>query len=99
MYRRALVTPQVSGFIAGPIARGATGPFTLNGRGILAPVLLTSGAGITINLSTVTATQITGTITVGASVPVGQYNVNVVNLSSVPGFFGATLCPGCLNVV
>ena len=99
VYRRALVTPQVSGFIAGPIARGATGPFTLNGRGILGPVLLTSSNGITINVTTVTATQITGTITVGASVGVGQQNVNVVNLSSVPGFFGATLCPGCLNVV
>ena len=99
VYRRALVTPQVSGFIAGPNARGSTGPFTLNGRGLLGPVLLTSSAGITINVTTVTATQITGTITVGASVGVGQHNVNVVNLSSVPGFFGATLCPGCLNVV
>jgi hypothetical protein len=99
VYRRALLTPQVGGFVAGSIARGGSGPFTLNGRGFVDPVILTSSTGITVNVTTVTATQVTGTITVGSSVPTGQQNVNVVNLSSVTGFFGAAVCPGCLTVV
>ena len=45
-----------------------------------------------------TATQVTGTITIGASVPTGPHNLNVVNLGSVQGFFSATVCPGCLTV-
>ncbi len=98
VYRRAIVTPQVGAFIAGPIARGASAPFTLTGRGFLNPFVLTSSAGITINVTTVTATQVTGTITIGASVPTGQHNVTIVNLGSVQGFFSATVCPGCLTV-
>ncbi|MEO6468749.1 MAG: S8 family serine peptidase [Acidimicrobiia bacterium] len=98
VYRRAAISPVVTSFSGGPYNRGSVGSFSMIGRGFTAPMVLTAGTGVTITVNSVTPMQITGTVTVSASAPVGPQNISVVNLTSVPGIFGGTICVSCLTV-
>ncbi len=98
VYRRATLAPVVTSFSGGPLNRGSVGSFSIIGRGFTAPMVLTAGTGVTITVNSVTPMQIAGTITVAASAPVGPQNISVVNLTSVPGIFGGTICGACLTV-
>ncbi len=98
VYRRAIISPTISGFAAAPIARGSSAPFTMTGRGLLPPTILTSSEGITFSISVLTPTQISGTVSAASTAATGPHNVTVVNLNGVPGFFAGTLCPSCLTI-
>lgn len=98
IYRRATLSPVVTSLAGGPFSRGSVSPFSLSGRGFTSPMVLTVGTGVTITVNSVTPMLVTGTVTVTASAPVGPQNVSVVNLASVPGIFGGTICVACLTV-
>ncbi len=98
IYRRFIVTPQITGFTGSPVPRAGTVPFTISGRGFLGPLVVTSNTGITLTVTGQSENTITGTLTAAAAVAPGQYNLSVTNLGSLPGFFGATVCPGCITV-
>ena len=98
VYRRATLTPVVTNFSGGTLSRSSVGSFSIIGRGFTAPMVLTAGTGVTITVNSVTPMQITGTITVAASAPVGPQNISVVSLTSVTGIFGGTICGACLTV-
>ena len=98
VYRRATLTPVVTNFSGGPLSRGSVGSFSIIGRGFTAPMVLSAGTGVTITVNSVTPMQITGTIAVAASAPVGPQNISVVSLTSVTGLFGGTICGACLTV-
>jgi hypothetical protein len=76
------------------IEQGKTAALTLAGTGLQAGAVVTSSAGISFaGTKTVSATELTTTATVAASVATGTYNLQVTNPDG-----GTAECAGCLTV-
>ncbi|MGZ4676525.1 MAG: S8 family serine peptidase [Acidimicrobiia bacterium] len=97
VYRRALVTPVISGSSVPTAHPGGVVPFTLTGRGFRTPMAVSAPGAGTVAVTTVTPTQVSGTLTVGTTTTPGSFTLIVADLGADPTIFGGTLC-ACVTV-
>ena len=82
----AAVVPTLTSISPSTGAQGASIPVTLTGTGFVAPLSLNSGTGITVsNVSVVSATTATATLTIAANAATGGHNVSVTTAGGTSG--------------
>jgi hypothetical protein len=91
-----VAVPAVTSVNPGSQRQGFTGNVVVTGTSFVTGAAVSfSGTGITVNSTTFnSATQLTASITIAASAPLGPRNVTVTN----PGTLGSGTCTGCFTV-
>jgi hypothetical protein len=101
---RATLVPTITSVSPTSITRGTTTTLTINGTNFMNPPLVTvgfGGAGVTVNSATwVSATKVTASVTVDASVDPGAVTVELMNQGTGMGQLsgGGAQCQTCLTV-